>query len=1064
MVRLLLDDLTGAYQRAGLDELLGHLTGGYRSSGTHYALAMLDVDHLKTLNDVYGHATGDAALKAVAERSARVLRSGDKLFRYGGDEFLLVLPGTTLEEAESVARRVRDQVTANPVEAAVWVNVNISIGVAASDEQVEDLFGRADARLYLAKRAGRNMVVAHGMPLAGQSEELLRETRLVGRDEQLAHIDTFLTKTAASPEERVLKLTGPSGVGFTRLLDEIDVRATIAGRAVRRVRAAAADSGVYLRALARAYGERLPPDPAEEEVNEVLAYDAEGHGLVVLLEGGRWLDPGSRALLANRLRKGGARLVEVVPDGESELFSASRAVALTPLSVPQACDWLAAALGTAVDHETGEALARAGEGRPARIVRLVQGLAFRLAREGGATTAATFATGITTGATATSATTPSAPPTPPPARPATSTMAARVAAAPPSMVHELARAEATSELTVSLPQWSEPLVGRSHWLAGAAKAVSGARLSVLVGPGGVGKSRLAAQLARDLAHEYSGGTYWIDLRSVNSAAVVPGLIAQQLGLDHTEDLGQLARDLNDQPRLLVLDELDGMADQVGWVDTLLKAAPEVRVLATSRRPLRMVGERHIEVPELSGDSACELFRRGMEKGGGGERVSDEDLATLVEQVGANPLALELASAWTRSLRVAELRDRLRHHPEILIQAPGLAQRTVRFIDITRQLMSEWEQETLGTLALMPAGFSADVARSATDASPFYLLALLERSLIRREGERYTVHAAIAERYRAGLRRPDKARAHVVRALAGLAQNINEMDGAQRSGRGYRLTDVERANLVYALRAAVEQCDLQATWPLVTLLRGYHDVRGRAREGLELFGHALAALATSPDVELRGWVAETVALFEHQTGNSAAAEARLVNALKQLEALGPNKTTALALNTLGIIRAVSGRGEEGLAALAQSADMRARLGDVVGEAQARGNIAILSSGLGHHREAFAALESALSKYREVGHVTGVALSLVNLAELGRTQRLLAIEECTRLAKDALDAAEGIGYTTCASNAASELAWCLAAAGRKTEARAALERALDWARLSQDQVSETGLLERLRNLDP
>lgn len=1032
MARLLLDDLTGAYQRAGLDELLGQLRGSHRSLGTHYALAMLDVDHLKTLNDVYGHATGDAALKAVAERSGRVLRSGDKLFRYGGDEFLLVLPGTTLEEAESVARRVRDQVTANPVEAAVWVNVNISMGVAATDEQVEDLFGRADARLYLAKRAGRNMVVAHDMPLAGQSEELLRETRLVGRDEQLAQIDTFLAKIAASPEERVLKLTGPSGVGFTRFLDEIDVRATIAGRAVRRVRATAADSGVYLRALARAYGERLPPDPAEEGVGEVLAYDAEGHGLVVLLEGGRWLDPGSRALLANRLRKGGARLVEAVPDGESGLFSAAGAVALTPLSVPQACDWLAAALGTAVDHETGEALARAGEGRPARIVRLVQGLAFRLAHEGGVTTAAT------------------------------STMAARVATAAPSMVHELARAEATSELTVSLPQWSEPLVGRSHWLAGAAKAVSGARLSVLVGPGGVGKSRLAAQLARELAHEYSGGTYWIDLRSVHSAAVVPGLISQQLGLDHTEDLGQLARDLNDQPRLLVLDELDGMADQVGWVDTLLKAAPEVRVLATSRMPLRMVGERHIEVPELGGDSACELFRRGMEKGGGGERVSDEDLAALVEQVGLNPLALELASAWTRSLSIEELRDRLHHHPEILIQAPGLAQRTARFIDITRQLMSEWEQETLGTLALMPAGFTADVARSATDASPFYLLALLERSLIRREGERYTVHAAIAERYRAGLRQPDKARAHVVRALAGFAQHINEMDGAQRSGRGYRLTDVERANLVYALRAAVEQGDTQAAWPLVTLLRGYHDVRGRAREGLELFGHALAALAASTDVELRGWVAETVALFEHQTGNSVAAEARLLTTLKELEALGPNKTTALALNTLGIFMATSGRNEESLAALEKSAAMRERLGDTVGEAQARGNIAIVHSFMGHHGEAFAALESALSKYREVGHVTGVALSLVNLAELGRTQRLLDIEECTRLAKDALDAAEGIGYTTCASNAASELAWCLEAAGREAEARAALERALDWARLSQDQVSEAGLLQRLRNL--
>src|SRR5690625_542846 len=202
MERLLHDDLTGAYQRAGLDELLSALAADRAGGGPHHALAMLDVDHLKTLNDVYGHTTGDAALRAVAERAKRVLRPADKLFRYGGDEFLLVLPGAGLKEAETVLRRVRDEVIANPVEAAVWVSVNVSVGVAGTDEPGTAaggaaLFERADARLYAAKRAGRNAVVATDAA-PDPAEGGLRETRLVGRDAELAEADAFLKEPTSS--------------------------------------------------------------------------------------------------------------------------------------------------------------------------------------------------------------------------------------------------------------------------------------------------------------------------------------------------------------------------------------------------------------------------------------------------------------------------------------------------------------------------------------------------------------------------------------------------------------------------------------------------------------------------------------------------------------------------------------------------------------------------------------------------------------------------------------------------------------------------------------------------
>jgi len=1030
MERLLLDDLTGAYQRVGLQGLLGGLAREYAEAGSHYALAMLDVDHLKTLNDVYGHATGDAALKAVAERARRVMRADDLLFRYGGDEFLLVLPGTPHDVAEAVARRVRDQVIANPVEAAVWVNVNVSVGVASSDEPgsgggADELFGRADERLYLAKRVGRNTVVAGDTPLRPVGEGPLRETRLVGCDEPLAALDAFLAAAASEPAQRVLQLRGPAGAGFTRFLNEVEVRAAMAGRVVRRVEAQEADTGVYLRALARAYGETLPPDPAEDEVSERLAADAEAHGLVVLLEGGRWLDAGSRILLGNRLRRGGVKVVEVVQGGAAAL-PAGASVELAPLSAPQVSEWLTGALGVAVSDSAAQAFTQAGAGLPAHVTRIVNRLARRLKAEGGVVSAE------------------------------------KVANAEPAVVSELAQEESACANVVDLPQWDAPLVGRAQWLNGAKGAVGAARLSVLVGPGGVGKSRLAAQLARELAHEYPGGTHWIDLRAVRDAALVPGLIAEHLGLEQPADVTELAAGLGEQPRLLVFDELDGVADQVGWVSELLDAAPQVRLLATARMPLRLVGETHLNVPELSKASAGELFRRGMLRVGEDQDVSAEQIAELIDKIGRGPLALELAAAWTRSLSLEELAERLAETPVQLPVPSDLAPLTTRFIDVTRELMSDAEREALGTLTLVPSGFTPEVARNAAGASPFFLLALLERSLIRREGQRYTVHAAIAERYRAGLTDLRAAKLRVAHAFADLARGLLGLEGKERNSRGYRVVDAERANLFFALEQLAAAGEQDAVWPLVRLLRGYLDVRGRAKDGFELFRLVQSSLPAGADPELLGWVGETQALYKHQMGEVADAEQRIRKVLELLQPLGATSTAGLAWNTLALILAGTNRLEEARAALEVSADIRGQLDDKVGEAQARGNSAIVLAQMGEHRQALDALRAAETRFREVQHFSGVAVTLVNLVALGRESGLMTVAQRNEQARTASEVAESIGYAAVAQEAAAELATGLEEVGDLVGAESALGRALEWARAGENNAAQTQLEERLERL--
>nr|WP_276510576.1 GGDEF domain-containing protein [Pacificimonas flava] len=130
------------------------------------AVILLDVDHFKSINDRHGHPGGDAVLKQVAGRLAGALRHGSLLGRVGGEEFMVVAPVRGYEEADALAARLRAVVAADPVTVAAGESlpVTISVGVAlrsAADTQ-DGIYARADANLYQAKKAGRDIVCREG--------------------------------------------------------------------------------------------------------------------------------------------------------------------------------------------------------------------------------------------------------------------------------------------------------------------------------------------------------------------------------------------------------------------------------------------------------------------------------------------------------------------------------------------------------------------------------------------------------------------------------------------------------------------------------------------------------------------------------------------------------------------------------------------------------------------------------------------------------------------------------------------------------------------------------------
>jgi len=158
--RSTLDPLTGLCNRNALEQRLAELNGQPcdPTNGLSHAFLLCDLDHFKRVNDEFGHAAGDAVLQDVAYTMRATLRAGDSIYRVGGEEILVILPGAGHEDALEIAERLRVDVRERR---PVGVPVSLSIGVAVAEPEfvdTDDLLARADAALYAAKARGRDLV------------------------------------------------------------------------------------------------------------------------------------------------------------------------------------------------------------------------------------------------------------------------------------------------------------------------------------------------------------------------------------------------------------------------------------------------------------------------------------------------------------------------------------------------------------------------------------------------------------------------------------------------------------------------------------------------------------------------------------------------------------------------------------------------------------------------------------------------------------------------------------------------------------------------------------------
>lgn len=211
----LTDPLTSLPNRRAAEERLQKEEARTPRDGHGFALALVDLDHFKMVNDRYGHAVGDEVLKAVAGRFQSGLREGDWVARWGGEEFLFVLHGSTLEQAVDVMQRLADQARAAPVKTSVGaISLSFSAGVAAfgtNDSGIQPMLEQIDHAMYRAKADGRDQVKTVAQPSVPWNSALLRQALAENRVRQASQPIVDLQSGQIIADEALARIGNASG-------------------------------------------------------------------------------------------------------------------------------------------------------------------------------------------------------------------------------------------------------------------------------------------------------------------------------------------------------------------------------------------------------------------------------------------------------------------------------------------------------------------------------------------------------------------------------------------------------------------------------------------------------------------------------------------------------------------------------------------------------------------------------------------------------------------------------------------------------------------------------------
>jgi predicted ATPase/DNA-binding CsgD family transcriptional regulator len=418
-----------------------------------------------------------------------------------------------------------------------------------------------------------------------------------------------------------------------------------------------------------------------------------------------------------------------------------------------------------------------------------------------------------------------------------------------------------------LPPQLTSFVGRNAEIDTVRRLIANNRLVTLTGAGGVGKTRLALQVAGQADGDFADGVWYADLAPITDPDVVPVTVTRALGLPDQagrSTMDTLTRAIADRHMLVVLDNCEHLIDaSAALVTALLGACPAVRILATNREPIRVAGEVAWGVPSLSlNDEAVALFidrARHVRPDFTVAEGHSAKVAEICERLDGIPLAIELAAARVRALSLGQILDSLHDRFRLLTGGARTAvrrQQTLRAsVDWSHALLTEPERVLFRRAAVFLGGFDLDAAQAVCAAGEIeryqtldQLTLLIDKSLIAIEdgdlGTRYRMLETVRQYALEKLGESGEADVVRTRHRDHFTAVAKLLDTPGRSGHHHRVEKaaIEMDNLRAAFTWCRENGDPLVALELASALQPLWITRGRVQEGAAWFDAALADAA------------------------------------------------------------------------------------------------------------------------------------------------------------------------------------------------------------------------------
>lgn len=547
----------------------------------------------------------------------------------------------------------------------------------------------------------------------------------------------------------------------------------------------------------------------------------------------------------------------------------------------------------------------------------------------------------------------------------------------------------------NLPVAPTPFVGRDREL-GEVVALLGredGRVLTLTGPGGSGKTRLAMQVAADASDRYPHGVWWIPLDALRHPDLVLESAAHALGATTG-----LAEHISDKAVLVVFDNFEHLMGAAGPLAQLMSACPRLDVLVTSREPLRIRGEREYPVPPLPRDESVRLFsERALTLG---RDVGPADVGRICAALDDLPLAIELAAARTRVLSTGQILARLEQRLPLLTAGARDVperQRTLRAtIAWSYELLRPEEQRLFARLSVFRGGWTLETAEAVAEADLDVMQSLVEKSLVRHTGERFSMLQTIREF--AAERLEGSGEAGVIRdrhaehffALALEHEPVVLRAGDPRSALD-RL-DSEHDDLRTAIDRLTAAGDTDRAMRLAGALFEFWCERGHAREGYQRLSSLLRADARPSPGRLK--VLLGAAHLAANAGVDDVTQRQLAEGSVQLaRSVGDEWDRAFADLELAHVTATDGDFARALPAYEEAVRRFHELGDTHRELMAMRSLGWAADNLGDRARYKQIVEEILRRARAAGErrmelVVMGALAWVATTE-GRTDDALAL---------------------------------------------------------------------------